>query len=221
MGMLCSGELSDATFLHSAEEGFLTRPDIQLEYAIHWYYRFKDDIILFSSMTDTQLDTFKVQAQAHSPHFVLEFESCTKHMAVFLDISLYKGKAWASTGVLDYSPYRKPTSLWRPLADTSAHHARIHDAWPKAMINRYAERCSKVGRLRSFLKEWVEEFERAVPYHGCNHALRDSISTAMPKVAQGGDRALSARQETSSRLVLPFGGVYFIEVLPSCCKCGE
>ncbi len=46
MGLICSGEVSDATLYFLCETWFVDSPEIRAEFGLVGYWRFKDDIML-------------------------------------------------------------------------------------------------------------------------------------------------------------------------------
>ena len=53
-----------------------------------------------------------------------------------LDIFIYKGDRFHSSGRLDWRPFIKPTSRSVPLTSSSMHSRHIHQSWPVAEISR-------------------------------------------------------------------------------------
>ena len=59
MGLECSGELSDLTFYSMVEAEWLERPEVQREWGVLWYRRFRDDITLFMEDDADAIGFFK------------------------------------------------------------------------------------------------------------------------------------------------------------------
>ena len=122
MGMSCSGELSDMTFYNNVERDFLERESVRDRFNIIYYSRFKDDgIIIFSHFDACRIDELKWELMQRSAFFKLAFGDLNFERADFLDVSVFKGNGWKLTGFLDHCIFHKPTSIYQPLAFTSAH----------------------------------------------------------------------------------------------------
>ena len=75
-----------------------------------------------------------------SSPFVIKIEDISSHRTGFLDLVLHKGPRWHMTGLLDYSLYTKPSSLWLPLSSKSGHAPSVHMAWPVGQLVRLKRR---------------------------------------------------------------------------------
>ena len=70
-----------------------------------------------------------------------------------------------SSGTLDVEPYRKPTSLWRPLSSWSCHPLHVHLLWPVSYFVRVQKLCSNPCKVSGFQKLILELFETRCPEH--------------------------------------------------------
>ena len=136
MGIMCSGELSDLAFYNMAERDFLERSNIRSKYDIIYYGRFKDDGLIITGKPDAQLMAeLKTEISRRSSFFKVKFGDASLTGIDILDVSLFKGGQWKHTGVLDTCLYHKPTSLYQPLAQSSAHPSYVHFNWPKTLMS--------------------------------------------------------------------------------------
>ena len=115
-----------------------------------------------------------------------------------MDLDLGFGPRWQATGMLDFGPYRKPTSIWRPLSSTSHHPQAIHKTWPIQQVIRYASRSTNHHSLMEFLAGFLEEFEEHCPEHVALSSLQAFCKSPYSH------RSRRARPERSSWLVMPF-----------------
>ena len=130
----------------------------------------------------------------------------------FLDLSFGFSTRWLQTGRLDIKPFKKPTSLWRPLSCFSMHHPQVHCSWPLAHMGRFSQLSTSTSNLRIFLNAYVCEFMRCCPDHPLLPAMRRLASTAIT-VNRIRIRAPRPREDCSW-LVLPFFPGFMRSSLP-------
>ena len=76
--------------------------------------------------------------------------------------------------MMDYAPYRKPSSKWLPLTPDSFHHPSVHRSWPSALIRTFREhisgrknkKCEALDLLVSELKTHRIEVQEKQKVHG-------------------------------------------------------
>ena len=138
MGLLCSGELADASFHSMVEEPFATRPRVQHEYGAKLYCRFKDDgLIVFRGRSSSSTQgLFLREMMRRSRFFKIKLESRTVHSTIMLDVELKKDDEWRRSGRLSFYCHSKPSTIFSPLSISSAHPYHVHLAWPNAMTHR-------------------------------------------------------------------------------------
>ena len=80
--------------------------------------------------------------KARARYFRIQVESITRESATFLDVEVYKGPKWESSGRLDTRLHLKATSQWSPLAPWSDHPMSVHRSWPRAELARRVNLCN-------------------------------------------------------------------------------
>ena len=155
MGLLCSGEVSDMAFYYMVEHLFLDNERIRSKFGILYYGRFKDDGLLIVDCATMVSARLVAVMKLKSRFFRISVESVSWDECNMLDVTLYKGAGWQKTGHLDYRVHVKSTSIYQPLAATSAHPLHVHMNWPRAMIARFRRLC----KCKSDYKRQAAAFE--------------------------------------------------------------
>ena len=110
--------------------------------------RMVDDGFFTFAGTPTELEDYKADLQAMDPSRLLTFE-VSRSQVNWLDLTLFKGPRFRSTGVLDMKVYRKPTSKRMQLPRIS-HHP---DSTFKAILTGEAKR---ILRCTNNKADWLE-----------------------------------------------------------------
>lgn len=139
MGMVCSGNLADAVFNHTMEEGFITNPRVAAEYGLKFYCRCKDDVFLVLANDFAKIRDFKAAWSSRSTLWRLDDWKASMVGVDFLDVSVFKVPG---TNRLHYHTHWKPSSLGVCLSITSAHLPSVHLSWMCGEIRRIARTCS-------------------------------------------------------------------------------
>ena len=198
MGMLCSGEVSDAAFYSMAERRTVLLPHFRRRFQISFYGRFKDDIILVCGARKEELRNLLEEMRASAGEFRLQVESVSAHSAVMLDIELFKGPPFERTGVLSYRHYRKPTSIWRPLDCESYHCPSVHVSWPLAYVRRLRSRSSNPCEASRTINEFFKLY-----------AAVQRRKLEPPKDHESSKDPSNSAKHRDSWLVLPFRSEWY------------
>ena len=158
MGLKCSGEVSDGCFLQMAEIPFVLRREIRDRYSIHFYCRFKDDILCIMSGTPATRREFLGKFRSFSKFFELELEDLSNEGVPMLDVWVKRtddsNKSAIATGL-----YVKPSSISKPLASTSMHPSYIHHHWPMSQRHRFQRLCSTQDEVELHTRSLVERLK--------------------------------------------------------------
>ena len=178
MGMSASGDVADASFYTLAEKPFILQPSTRRRYRILFYARFKDDGFMIVDPDDgvcalrDMLEDFKT----HAAPFRIKLESISKTSCQMLDLSFTKGDG----GRLDYSLYKKQTSIWQPLSSESMHSYSIHKHWPLAQCKRIRGRFSRKAdgesAVQSFKREMFSVCGKNIEEIVCPNRLKQTAS---------------------------------------------
>ena len=192
MGIVCSGEVSDAAFLKMAEIGFILDPSTRTKYSILHYSRFKDDgLIILGGSSASRLE-FMREFKRRSRFFKIVVESISETCATMLDVSLFKGKRWKFTGILDHTIHYKDTSQWLPLSAQSAHPNNVHSSWPRMQWKRIGRRCSSAIAGAKHQDAFAQKLKKSgiIINFSCGHLDRPYHS--------------NHKKPGCSRIILPF-----------------
>jgi len=155
MGLILGGDVADITFYELCERNFLLLPEVVERFSIKMYCRYKDDGFLVLGGDLTTRVTLWKELSERARYFELKLDSLSRTRATMLDLEIFKGSGWRSTGYLDYSLHTKSTSQWVPLSPSSAHAATVHINWPAGQVKRIRNRCK--GKAAS--KKEVAKFK--------------------------------------------------------------
>ena len=120
----------------NCEVSFLLCPEIRSTYNIKAYFRFKDDLFFIIGGDREIRRQFYDELKTRSGFFKLKWEAIHRTGVDFLDLHIFKGPRWHSTGVLDYYVKVKTSALGIMLSSSSAHHPSVHMTWPRARVRR-------------------------------------------------------------------------------------
>ena len=119
MGLICSGEVSDATFYEQCERHFMLNRNVQNLFQIKAYLRLKDDLLIIIGGTSESRKRCLHSFMRRCRSFKSLVESISNPSSVFLDSILFKGGSWGRIGRLDVGMHFKPTALGIPLSGSS------------------------------------------------------------------------------------------------------
>jgi len=165
MGLLLSGEVSDATLLNKLELNFLLAPKVRAFFGIEAYFRFKDDMILF---LDSKLRFHGLMAaiQKRAEYYRITHEVHIEE-STMLDLHISKGADFGLTGSFTIRPFRKSTSQWVALNPSSVHAPHVHTAWPLSLEKRYRGLCNRPRDadviVRNFKRLYSSQLGRSFP----------------------------------------------------------
>ena len=142
MGMTFSGDVSDAAFYWMAERDFVLQPATRQRYCIYLYVRYKDDILTILGGTRETRAEFVRVFRSKTDFFKLKVDSFSSSSIEMLDITIFKGPRWSSTGLLDHKLFTKPSSQWQPLSIRSGQAPSVHNAWPNTQLQRVRGLCN-------------------------------------------------------------------------------
>ena len=98
------------------------------------------------------------ELKRRSRFFLLEVDAVSSECIVNLDLRIFRGPRFIRTGLLDFSGYVKPSSIWRPLAPWSCHTDNIHQMWPINEVSRRAARCCSRSDSKAFVQQFIDAF---------------------------------------------------------------
>ena len=136
-------------------ETYPTKPEL--------WKRFIDDIFMVWLGSPESLNEFVSHLnQAHPTiKFTCQHSACSVD---FLDVTLYKGDRFASTGKLDIKPFFKPTNKFQYLHYQSAHPRNTFRSLVKGELTRLLRACSDAGQYKSIQLKMLAAFrDRGYP----------------------------------------------------------
>jgi hypothetical protein len=151
MGLLPSGDISDACLTHMGERPSVLNQQFREHFGLIFYFRFKDDLLFAIDNPDTDERTRCIEAfRGFANFFKIEIEAVATvqryhdegRSIPFLDVALYPVPIANGNYLLHVKPYSKPTSLWTPLNYTSNHNPAVHRMWPFGYLQRLRDHCS-------------------------------------------------------------------------------
>ena len=151
---------------------------------IEWK-RFIDDIASFWTTTKDEVLQFIKKANEFHPTIKFTAE-ISDSKTTFLDTTIYKGKRFYETGILDVSTHFKPTEKFQYTHFTSCHPPGVKKGFVKGeatrllrtnsnanefrtQINNFKKRLSKRGYMESLIKETLAE----VKFEGRSASLKN------------------------------------------------
>jgi hypothetical protein len=195
MGVPCSGEVSDAAFYCMVERDFIYPRSPRVQHVLKFYARFKDDALVILGGDLDQRCAFVEEYRARAAFFKIKVESVSTWSVTMLDVRLFKGRQWESTGVIDYTLHVKDTSVWVPLSAESAHPAHVHKSWPAGQIRRFRHLCSNSVDFETIVQSFYSQLQKSNGID-CRGAFDDYIRRKKPK------------SSTDNRIVIPYNPVW-------------
>eukprot|EP00929_Paragymnodinium_shiwhaense_P042473 TRINITY_DN21974_c0_g2_i4.p1 TRINITY_DN21974_c0_g2~~TRINITY_DN21974_c0_g2_i4.p1 ORF type:complete len:330 (+),score=-4.10 TRINITY_DN21974_c0_g2_i4:237-1226(+) len=217
MGLPFAGEVSDLAFSEMVESSWISKPEVQLAHNLVCYFRFKDDILLGIRGSNSERVRFWRQLKRKADFFKLQIESVAhahsdRRWVSFLDVQVGFDKRWEACERIDMCPFRKATSVWRPLASRSCHPMSVHLSWPVTYCTQFASKSTSHILLRGFLVGFCGRFERCCPDHCALEKLKTIIQRIHPIPvhinAPLAPVLLVNSDELSTHIVLPYNGLW-------------
>jgi hypothetical protein len=132
MGLVASGDISDAAFYARLERWSTSKP-IVTKFMISEYIRFRDDCI-YIARDMSLFHKFFEHILANKRYFTIKCEDVSSHSMIFLNLGLS-----VEHGTLSVQHAFKPTALYIPLSAASGQLPSTHRMWPRAMIRSIRE----------------------------------------------------------------------------------
>ena len=146
MGHCYSPRLADI-FMAKLEEIALSKINIPILY----YCRFLDDIFLVFQGDNKQAT--HIQDIFNSLNSSIKFTiDHSADQINFLDVTIFKGPGFRSTGLLDTKIYRKPTDTRSLLHTQSFHPPHVYNGIVKSQLIRYNRICSSQSSFNQEVK---------------------------------------------------------------------
>ena len=191
MGMLCSGEISDACFYDLAEKEWACNQAVCARHGILFYARFKDDgFFIVDGLPEVWYEfawEFKRRARFFEVIFDVSHEDFN-----FLDLTFERRNVDSTQFTFDWVAFRKPTTLWQPLSHTSHHPWHVHLGWPFAVEKRLRGHCKDPTRADSVVSIFTSSLRMRCPRHPFFTGDTRRSFTGKPK------------SEKASTIVVPF-----------------
>ena len=132
------------------------------------WLRYIDDILCIWPGPQSEMDL----NQAH-PTIKFTCESSTNR-AIFLDLTIYKGKRHATSLILDMEPFFKPTNKFQYLEYSSAHPRGTFASLVKGELTRLLRACSSGETYKNVSDKLFKEFKtRGYPNHLLQKTLQE------------------------------------------------
>ena len=154
--------------------------------------RYIDDILCIWPGSQQSLDAFIEYINKAHPTIKFTCESSPQTVD-FLDITIYKGNRYRSTGILDTKPFFKSTNKFQYLEYSSAHPRNIFKSLIKGESTRLLRACSdeleynkvksklyKAFKDRRYPSYLIKKVQESVPYSSRQQALSDKQETLCP-----------------------------------------
>ena len=154
--------------------------------------RYIDDILCIWPGSQQSLDTFVEYLNGAHPTIKFTSES-SPYSVDFLDITIYKGDRYRSTGILDTKPFFKPTNKFQYLEYSSAHPRNIFRSLLKGELIRLLRACSdeteynkvkfklyRAFKDRGYPSSLIKKVQESVPYSFRQQALGDKQNAPCP-----------------------------------------
>ena len=131
----------------------LEEPFIQSEPHILKWLRYRDYILLLYEGNRDELNNMVVRL--NSTHPLIQFTAeVSENEVTYLDLTIFKGEGFRTTGILDSKVYTKATESFQYLDRNSAHPRATFNGFLKGEMLRYARLCSNetdlIEKMNSF-----------------------------------------------------------------------
>ncbi len=150
--------------------------------------RYIDDVLCLWQGNEEQLKLFIDYLNQSHPTIKFTYEH-SKTNIDFLDLTIYKGKRYHSTSILDVKPFFKKTNKFQYLHYTSSHPSRTFSSIIKGELTRLLRACSDEQEFLTVKKKLVTAFtDRGYPYR-----LVNRVCNSLP--FQERERILKGKQQ--------------------------
>ena len=140
MGSQASPEICDIV-MHFLEKRIIsTDPNI-----IKWL-RYRDDILLLYNGNQQELVNLLSRLNSTHEYFKFTMDSSLQ-MITYLDLNIFKGNRFLTSGILDTKVFSKPTETYQYLERNSAHPLATFKGFIKGEVLRYARLCNNSLRF--------------------------------------------------------------------------
>ena len=154
--------------------------------------RYIDDILCIWPGSQQSLDDFMQYLNGAHPTIKFTCES-SPHSVDFLDVTIYKGDRFRSTGILDIKPFFKKTNKFQYLEFSSAHPKYTFRGLIKGEMTRLLRACSdeaeyhkiqvktfRLFRDRGYPSRLVKKAQDSVPFSNRQQVLTDKEGSPCP-----------------------------------------
>ena len=115
---------------------------VRRQFGLKTYWRYRDDI--FIVIKPEKLDPFINALKNRARFYNLELEVSSNTKVDYLDLTIFKGRGWQSTRLLDFCPRVRDSQKAVPLSQDSAHPPNIHWNWPLNLLRQKAQASSSL-----------------------------------------------------------------------------
>lgn len=145
---------------------------IEFQAEIQLYKRLIDDVLTILLATQNVLEKFLNRLRNMHPALTFTV-TVSEDCANFMDLTIYKGKRFASEGKFDLKPYEKPANLYLYVPYSSAQPRSLRRAWIKAEALRNLRNSSDQTEFESALKRMEQRLTaRGYPRQFVTEQLR-------------------------------------------------
>ena len=156
------------------------------------FQRYIDHALIISSLPKWKIDSFITKLNQMVPYIKFSLES-NGTSVIFLDFTIYKGKRFYSSGLLDFKLYQKPLNAYLYVPYTSEHPIHTLKSFIQSELNIYIRTNSDfINFLHISALFLLKLKDRGYPFNVLNtwflsmsHGTRDYLiwkqySNAMP-----------------------------------------
>ena len=184
-GFIASPEICDIR-MHEITSSLLSR--FRFQENILFFKRYRDDgIILFNGTREQITELFEI---GNSLHDLLKFTyEISEQELSFLDVSIYKGKRFNTSNILDVKSYIKPTNNFQYLHRDSAHPESVFKGFIKGECIRHMRNTNDTliyrKRLAHFQDKLIDRGYKACEIQPIIDEVRQSNRTEMLNPTNG------------------------------------
>ena len=157
-GMIHSGSVANAAFLHACELSGpgLARRKFATDWGVVLYLRYIDNLIFFVKRGRAQPLLEYLSSGILSP-YAGKLEEMSEVGVSWLDLYVFKGSDFGLTGRFSYRPVLK--SKGRLLNHESQHHVRVHLNWPTAYLRKLWGLSSSLALFQEVKHEFLQRMK--------------------------------------------------------------
>lgn len=175
MGQVPSPSCSDILMAKTLNEVNHNYPQ---KHKILYHGRYRDDgFMVFSTASNEEIHHFFQLANAHTEGVHFTYNIC-ENEATFLDITVYKGGRFETTGHFDVKMYRKPTETFQYLHRQSAHPQAVFNGLVKGETLRIIRNCSDTTQR----DRQLDMFHKKLSVRGYQHTELTAQSDAVANI---------------------------------------